>query len=93
MSVDAGISCCATESLAGDHLVVLSRLRITVVFAQTKVDHEHPIAGLPMSHNEVIGLDVAMNDVPCVDNLKLADLIRCSQDKYRVLKRIRHYTI
>jgi len=81
MGVDTGISCCATESLPGDHLVVLSCLRITVIFAQTKVDHKHPTAGLPVSHDEVIGLDVAMNDVPCVDPFKLADLQSCSQTR------------
>ena len=78
MSVDASVSCCATESFTSDHLVVLSRLRITVVLAHSKVNHEHPIAGLLVSHDKVIGLDVAMNDMPCVDYFKLADL-QCSQ--------------
>jgi len=64
MSVDTGISCCATKTLASNHFVVLLGLRITVVLAQPKIDHEHPIGGLPVSHDEVIGLDVAMNDVP-----------------------------
>ena len=81
MSVDTGISCCATESFTGDHLVMLSRLRITVVLAHAKVNHEHPITGLLVSHDKVIGLDVAMNDMPCVDYFKLADLQRCSQTR------------
>lgn len=80
MSVDAGISCCATESFTSDHLVVLSRLRITVVLAHSKINHEHPIAGLLVSHDKVIGLDVAMNDMPCVDYFKSADL-QCSQTR------------
>jgi len=81
MSVDTGISCRATKSFAGDHPVVFSRLRITVVLAHAKVNHEHPIAGVLVSHDKVIGLDVAMNDAPCMDNFKLADLQRCSQTR------------
>lgn len=74
MSIDTSISCCAAESLAGNHPVVLSRLWIAVILAHPEVDHEHPITGLAMSHNEVVRLDIAMDDVPSVNDFKLADL-------------------
>jgi hypothetical protein len=91
MSVDTGISCRATKGFAGDHVVVFSRLRIAVVLAHPKVDHEHPIAGLLVSHDKVIGLDVAMNDVPCMDGLKLADLQRCSQTRVSPTRNTKEY--
>jgi len=81
MRIDTGISCCAAEILAGNHSIVFSRLRITVRLAQPKVDHEHPITGLSMPHDEVIRLNVAMDDMPSVNDLKLADLQQCSQTR------------
>ena len=81
MSVDTGISCCAAEGLAGNHSIVLSRLRITIILAHPKVNHEHSIAGLAISHDKVIRLDVAMNDVPSMNDLELAYLQQYSQTR------------
>lgn len=81
MSVDTGITCSAAKSLAGNHSVVLSRLRVAVVLAQTEVDHEQPVTGLSVSHDEVIRLDVTMNDVPRVNHFELAELERHSQTR------------
>ena len=79
MSIDTGISCCATESLASNHSIVFSRLRVAVILAHPKVDHKHPVADIAISHNEVIRFDVAMDDVPSVNALKSADLQQWSQ--------------
>ena len=46
---------------------VLLRLWIAVLFAETKVDKQHPVAMLALAEQEVAGLQIAVYDVLRVD--------------------------
>ena len=50
-------------------------LRVTEFFGETKVDNVNLVSTLPNAHQEIIGLDIAVNEIPRVDVLDTGDLI------------------
>lgn len=42
---------------------VLMRLRVAVLFRETKIDYIHEISFLAEAHEKVVGLDITVNEV------------------------------
>ena len=49
-------------------------LRVPVLLGETEIDDVHLVATLANTHEEVVGLDVAVNEVTGVDVLDTRDL-------------------
>jgi len=73
MSVDAGITCCASEVLVLPIRNVLMRLGIAILLGQTKIDNVDLICLLAKTHQKVVRLDVTMDERLGVDVLDAAE--------------------
>lgn len=87
MGVDGCVACSARQVLVlpvGDVLVCAG---VSVLLGQAKVDDVHQVALLPQPHEEVVGLDIAMDEVLGVDVLDATDLERTEGDSEEKDKR------
>lgn len=73
MTVNRSISCCASERFAISIRNVLTGLRITVPLRQSEIYHVHRRSFVIDAHQEVIGLNVAMQEVLGVHELDTCD--------------------
>lgn len=73
MSVDRSVTSRAREILVLPVGNVQMRLRVTVLLGETKVDNVDLVAPLPNTHEEVVGLDVAVNEVSGMNVLDTGD--------------------
>mmetsp|Transcript_51496 Transcript_51496/g.137429 ORF Transcript_51496/g.137429 Transcript_51496/m.137429 type:complete len:249 (-) Transcript_51496:48-794(-) len=84
MRVDTGISSCASQILAFPVRNVLLCLWVPVLFGKTKIDYVHLVRLLAETDQEVVGLDVAVNEILCMHVLHAIDhLIRQHQDRLK----------
>ena len=76
MGVDAHVTRCARQRLAFPVRNVLLRLWITVLFGHAKIDDVDDISGLRLwtANKEVVGLDIAVDQVLLVDSLDTGQL-------------------
>ena len=63
MRVDAGVSRGTRQVLVLPVRYVLVSLRVTVLLRQSKVDDVHQVALLPETHEEIVWLYIAMDEV------------------------------
>jgi hypothetical protein len=72
VSVDGGVAGCSGQvlSLSVGNVLAVS---LDVPLGEPEVDEEHLVAGLVVAHAEVVGLDVAVDEVPVVDVLDPGD--------------------
>ena len=73
MSVDAGVPCCACQTLVLPVRDVRPRPAVAVLLSQAEVDDEHLVAVLPDAHQEVVRLHVAVDEVLVVHVLDARD--------------------
>ena len=74
MCINTGVSCSARQVLVFPIRYVLMCARVAVLFGETEINDIHKVAFFAEAHEEVIGLDVAMNEVLGVDVLDATDL-------------------
>lgn len=76
MCVDAHVSSSAAQTLAFPVRNVLLRLRVPVLLRHAKVDDVDQVGGLGRgaADEEVVGLDVAVDEVLFVDRLDSCEL-------------------
>ena len=74
VGVDGGVARSARQVLVLPVRNVKVRLRVPVLLGQTEIDDVDLVATLPNAHQEVVGLDVAVNEVARVDVLDARDL-------------------
>lgn len=67
MGIDTGITSGSCQVLVLPVGNVEMALRVTVLLGQSKVDHVHLVAALSDAHQEVIGFDIAVNEVLGMD--------------------------
>lgn len=82
MRVDAGVSSGTRQVLVLPVRYVLVSLRITVLLRQSKVDDVHQVALLPETHEEIVRLYIAMDEVLGVYVLNAAYLQQ-NQNSFR----------
>ena len=76
MGIDTGITGGSCQVLVLPVGNVEMTLGVTVLLGQTKVNHVHLVAAFSDAHQEVIGLDIAVNKVLGVDVFNARDLHR-----------------
>ena len=69
VGVDGGVARSARQVLVLSVRDVKVRLRVPVLLGQAEIDDVDLVATLPNAHQEVVGLDVAVNEVARVDVL------------------------
>ena len=74
MCVDTGVARRARQIFVFSVRYVLLCACIAVLFGQAKVDDVHQVALLSQTHEEIVGLDVAVDEVLCMNVLHSADL-------------------
>ena len=74
MGVNAGVTGGTSQVLILSVGNVLVQTTITILLGQTKVNHVHEVSLLAETHQEIVGLDVAVNEVTRVDVFDATDL-------------------
>ena len=81
MCVDAHVSCCAGQRFSLTVGDVLLRLRVSVLLRHAKIHHMDDVGGLRAwpTDQEIVGLDVAVDEVLLVDGLHSRELLDVSE--------------
>lgn len=79
MSVDTSVTSSTRQVLVLTVWDVEVRLRVTVLLSKTEVDHVDLVAPLSDAHQEVVGLDIAVDEGLGVDVLDTGDELICQQ--------------
>jgi len=73
VSVDGGVSRGTREVLVLPVRNVQVGLRVAVFLGETKIDHVHLVTAFADTHQEVVGLDVSVDEVPRMNVLDSGD--------------------
>ena len=76
VGVDRGVSSGTGQVFVLSVRNVQVRLGVTVLFGETKVDDIDLVTAFADTHEEIVGLNVAVNEVARVDVLNSGDLYR-----------------
>lgn len=77
MGVDGSVSSRAGQVLVLSVGDVKVRLRVAVLLSETKVDDVDLVASFADAHEEIVGLDIAVDEVARMDVLDAGDLCGC----------------
>lgn len=77
--VEAGVTNCACHTPLSSARDMLTCLRVAESLCKAEVHYVDSVAPGSNAHQEIVGLDVAVDDAACVDKLDTINHLHCKQ--------------